>query len=127
MNYEILSGDCRDILRALPERSVQCIVTSPPYYGLRSYLPDGHADKAAEIGLEQSPDEYIAELVAVFHEARRVLRDDGILWLVIGDSYSSGGRDSYGTFKPDTKQAANPSIKSARRPRSPVGLNRRTS
>ena len=108
MNYEILSGDCRDILRALPERSVQCIVTSPPYYGLRSYLPDGHADKAAEIGLEKSPEEYIDELVAVFREARRVLRDDGILWLVIGDAYSSGNsgqrvRDSSGGFRSGLK------------------------
>jgi len=65
------------------------ICTSPPYFGLRSYLPNGHEDKAKEIGLEQTPDAYVAEMVAVFREARRVLRDDGTLWLNIGDSYAS--------------------------------------
>ena len=62
----------------LPEKSVQCCVTSPPYFYLRSYLPDGHPDKHLEIGLEQSPEEYVAEMVAVFREVKRVLRDDGV-------------------------------------------------
>jgi DNA modification methylase len=81
----ILVGDCRTVLRALPAESIQCCVTSPPYYGLRDY---GHEN---QIGLEQSPDAYVAELVAVFREVWRVLRDDGVLFLNIGDSYAAVG------------------------------------
>ena len=86
MSVRILTGDCRAVLADLPSESVHCIVTSPPYYGLRDY------GVAGQIGLEQTPDQYIAALVAVFHEARRVLRKDGTLWLNLGDSYTSGGR-----------------------------------
>lgn len=81
-------GDCREILQRLPGGSVQCCVTSPPYYGLRDYGCDG------QIGLEATPDEFVAELVAVFREVRRVLRDDGTLWLNLGDSYASAGGQS---------------------------------
>ncbi len=83
MTVTILHGDCRAILSTLPDCSVQCCVTSPPYYGLRDYGVDG------QIGLEPTPDEYVAEMVAVFREVRRVLRDDGTLWLNIGDSYNT--------------------------------------
>ncbi|MEI6475094.1 MAG: site-specific DNA-methyltransferase [Planctomycetota bacterium] len=93
MSTRILVGDCRLTLPTLPERSVRCCVTSPPYWGLRDY---GHGE---QIGLEQTPDAYVAELVAVFREVRRVLTDDGTLWLNLGDSYSSM-RDSKAT--PDT-------------------------
>ncbi|PWC10525.1 DNA-methyltransferase [Brenneria corticis] len=87
MSYQLHVGDCLESLRHLPEQSVHCCVTSPPYYGLRDY------GVAGQIGLEQTPDEYIAALVAVFRETRRVLRDDGTLWLNIGDSYAgTGGR-----------------------------------
>lgn len=86
MTITLLHGDCRDKLRDLADRSVQCIVTSPPYYGLRRYDVDGQ-----QIGLEQSPAEYVAALVAVFRECRRVLRDDGVLWVNLGDSYAAGG------------------------------------
>ena len=79
-------GDCREVLAKLPAESVQTCVTSPPYYGLRAYLPDGHPDKASEIGLEQSPAEYVAQLVDVFREVRRVLRTDGCVFLNLGDS-----------------------------------------
>lgn len=82
MSVRILTGDCREMLRSLPSESVQCIVTSPPYYGLRCY---GHEN---QIGLEPTPDEFVAALVSVFREARRVLRDDGTLWLNLGDSYA---------------------------------------
>jgi DNA modification methylase len=75
MNWEILEGDCREVLASLPERSVQTCVTSPPYFGLRDYGAEG------QIGLEPSPDEYVAGLVAVFREVHRVLRDDGTVWL----------------------------------------------
>ena len=80
-NATLHLGDCLDVLRTLPEASVQCCVTSPPYFGLRDY---GHAD---QIGLEQSPDEYVAKLVAVFREVRRVLKDDGTCWVNLGDTY----------------------------------------
>lgn len=73
----------------LADHSVHCVVTSPPYYGLRSY---GIGTENGEIGLEQTPDEYVANLVAVFQELRRVLRDDGTAWLNLGDSYAGNGR-----------------------------------
>jgi DNA modification methylase len=81
----ILRGDALAKLAELPAGSVHCCVTSPPYFGLRDYGCEG------QIGLEATPDAYVAELVAVFREVRRVLRDDGTLWLNIGDSYASGG------------------------------------
>lgn len=83
MSVSILNGDCRDVLRTLPDGSANCCVTSPPYFGLRDYGVDG------QIGLEQTPDAFVAEMVAVFREVRRVLRDDGTLWLNLGDSYAS--------------------------------------
>ena len=86
MNVKILIGDCRDVLRRLPDASVQCCVTSPPYFGLRDY------GVAGQIGLEPTPDAFVAEMVAVFREVRRVLRDDGTVWLNLGDSYSTDGR-----------------------------------
>jgi DNA modification methylase len=76
-------ADCRETLRGLPEQSVHTVVTSPPYWGLRDY---GTGD--AQIGLEDSPDEFVTQLVEVFREVRRVLRDDGTLWLNLGDSYA---------------------------------------
>jgi DNA modification methylase len=82
-------GDCRRILPTLPAESVDCVVTSPPYWGLRSYLPDGHPDKAQELGCEATPQEYVANLVAVFREVRRVLRRSGTVWLNLGDSYNN--------------------------------------
>lgn len=81
----IIVGDCRESLKTLPDASVQCCVTSPPYWGLRDY---GHPD---QIGNEPTPEEYVESLLAVFREVRRVLRDDGSLWLNLGDSYSSNG------------------------------------
>ena len=81
MSVSILVGDCRYLLRTLSKKSIQTCVTSPPYFGLRDYGVQG------QIGLEQTPDAYVAELVSVFREVRRVLRDDGTLWLNLGDSY----------------------------------------
>lgn len=91
MSVEIIVGDARQRLAELPEGSVHCGVTSPPYYGLRSYLRDDHPDKALEIGLEQTPEEFVEQLVVVFRALRRALRDDGSLWLNIGDSYATSG------------------------------------
>lgn len=82
MTVRVLIGDCRAKLAELPAESVHCVVTSPPYFGLRDYKVDG------QIGLEATPDAYMAELVAVFREVRRVLRDDGTVWLNLGDSYA---------------------------------------
>ena len=81
MTYTLHVGDCLETLRTLPDGAVHCVVTSPPYWGLRDY---GHA---GQIGLEQTPDEYVGRLVEVFREVRRVLRDDGTVWLNLGDSY----------------------------------------
>jgi len=81
---QILTGDCRAILPTLPAQSVQCCVTSPPYWGLRDYGTNG------QLGLEARPQEYIANMVGVFRAVGRVLRDDGTLWLNMGDSYAGG-------------------------------------
>ena len=83
MSVRILKGDCRAVLPTLERGSIQCCVTSPPYFGLRDY---GHAK---QIGLEETPDAYISALVEVFRGVRDVLADDGTLWLNIGDSYAS--------------------------------------
>ena len=93
MSVKILIGDCRNLLREMPEKSVHTCVTSPPYFGLRDYGMDD------QIGLEQTPEAFVAEMVAVFREVKRVLRDDGTLWLNLGDSYASY-RDGKAT--PDT-------------------------
>ena len=79
----IYQGCCLDVLPKLPEQSVHCCVTSPPYWGLRDYGVDG------QIGLESTPEEFIARMVEVFRAVKRVLRDDGTLWLNLGDSYNA--------------------------------------
>lgn len=157
MSVQILTGDCRDILPTLPGNSVQCVVTSPPYFGLRDYGtaqwdggdPEcGHSERAgqtvnlaksvystrggakkiaetpdiqyrdtcgkcgavridAQIGLEPTVDAYVAELVAVFREVRRVLRDDGVLWLNLGDSYNAQPGQRKTTDKAGPKQMSN--------------------
>lgn len=87
----IITGDSLDILPTLPAESIQCCVTSPPYWGLRDY------DHPAQIGAEASPDQYVANLVAIFREVRRTLRQDGTLWLNIGDGYArNGGTGNHG-------------------------------
>lgn len=92
---KLLQGHWVDVLNTLPDKSVHCCVTSPPYWGLRSYLPEGHPLKPLELGQEKTPDEYVAKLVAGFREVRRVLRDDGTLWVNLGDSYArQAGDDS---------------------------------
>jgi DNA modification methylase len=87
-NVQIFQGDCRDVLAQMPAESVDCVVTSPPYFNLRDYGIDG------QIGLEQTPDAYVAEMVSVFTGVWRVLKPEGTLWLNLGDSYNAynGGR-----------------------------------
>ncbi len=84
MSVRVIEGDCRAVLLTLPA-SVHCVVTSPPYWGLRDYGVGG------QIGLERTLHEYVAEMVAVFREVRRVLRDDGTLWLNLGDAFCGNG------------------------------------
>jgi DNA modification methylase len=88
MKATILLGDVRLRLQEIPDQTVQTCVTSPPYWGLRDYGHDG------QIGLEQSPEAYVAEMVEVFREVRRVLKNDGTLWLNLGDSYKPSGNGS---------------------------------
>jgi site-specific DNA-methyltransferase (adenine-specific)/site-specific DNA-methyltransferase (cytosine-N4-specific) len=83
---EIITGDCREVLKRFPDGEFQTCITSPPYWGLRDYGIDG------QIGAETRIDDYLSDLVAVFREVRRVLRADGTFWLNVGDSYTSGGR-----------------------------------
>jgi len=85
-SHRIIQGDCIEGLRTLPDASVHCCVTSPPYWGLRNYGHDG------QIGLEATPEAYVARMVEVFREVRRVLRDDGTCWVNLGDSYFGTGR-----------------------------------
>jgi DNA modification methylase len=90
---QIIQGDALAVLRQLPDTIAQCCVTSPPYWGLRDY------GVAGQIGLEQSTEEFITRLVAVFSEVRRVLRPDGVLWVNMGDSYAGTGK-RYAGYKP---------------------------
>ncbi len=156
-------GDALSVLRSLPDGLVQCVVTSPPYWGLRDYgtgeweggsetcdhvapsrqgTNGQRANRAhtqghvygevcgrcgavrldAQLGLEPTPDEYMAKMVEVFAEVRRVMRDDGTLWLNLGDSYTSGGRSDYGSISPNTKQASHANIKHTPRSQQPPGL-----
>ena len=102
----IYNMDCLKGLKQLPDNSINCCVTSPPYWGLRDYGVEG------QIGLEETPEEYVSKMVEVFREVRRVLRDDGTLWLNLGDSYTknksnNGGYSEKSTLlgftRPDTK------------------------
>jgi len=83
MRPEVLEGDVRKVLKTLDDESVQCVVTSPPYWGLRDYGVDD------QLGLEKTPEEYVENMVGVFQEVKRVLRKDGTVWLNLGDSYAS--------------------------------------
>src|SRR5215471_18677845 len=89
------TGDVRAVLPTLAADSVQCVVTSPPFFGLRSYLAGEHPDKALEMGGEPTPDDYVHELVAVFRDVRRVLRPDGTAWVELGDSYAGAGDSNH--------------------------------
>ena len=84
-NGRLLNCDVLEGLASLPDESVHCCVTSPPYWGLRDYGHDG------QLGLEATPEEYVQKMVTVFREVRRVLRKDGTLWINLGDSYNGSG------------------------------------
>ena len=112
MSTSILVGGALERLRELPDESVHCVVTSPPYWGLRSYEKD-----PGMIGLEPTFDAHLERLVAVFREVRRVLRSDGTLWLNYGDAYASGMRTQYATDRKYGHARAHDS-----RPPTPPGL-----
>ena len=97
MKNTILHGDALNILKSMKSGAINCIITSPPYYGLRDYGEEG------QLGLEKTPEEYVQKLVEILHEARRVLSDDGTLWLNLGDSYCGTGNK--GDYR-DPKYAA---------------------
>lgn len=86
----IYCGDALETLKTFPDECVQCVVTSPPYWGLRDYGVVG------QLGLEKTPEEYVAKMIEVFREVQRVLRKDGTLWLNLGDSYAAGGNGGQG-------------------------------
>lgn len=101
----ILQGDSLEVLKTLPDNIIDCCITSPPYFGLRDYGVEG------QIGLEETPEQYINKLVDIFHEVKRVLKDDGTLWVNIGDSYAGGaGRWGGSDFLSDKQISNNGSL-----------------
>jgi len=119
---KIYNMDCLEGLKQLPDNSINCCVTSPPYWGLRDYGCDG------QMGLESSPDEYVSKMVEVFREVKRVLRKDGTLWLNLGDSYAmkfGGGKGrKSGTTKAAVDEIEKPprEIPSGLKPKDLVGI-----
>lgn len=118
----ILVGDCRDVLRTLADESVHCVVTSPPYWGLRDY------GVAEQIGLERDIGTYVEKIVDVFREVRRVLRSDGTLWLNLGDSYAGSGRGGNPTEETSTLEGSQASqqasmVKRTRGSQLPAGFH----
>ena len=120
---EIIHGNCIEVLKSLDENSIDCCVTSPPYWGLRDYGVDG------QFGRESTPNEYIQKLIEVFREVRRVLKDEGTLWLNLGDSYcgsnSAGIEDNKaagkGSRKTVVKERPNKAVKGLK-PKDLVGI-----
>lgn len=106
MGVNIYQGDCLGVMRTMPNSSANCCVTSPPYFALRDYGCEG------QIGLEETPDAYVAKMVDVFREVKRVLRADGTLWLNLGDSYAGGG--NYRGVSTDTLTAKQGSNRASR-------------
>lgn len=127
--WEIREGDALERLREMPDESVHCCVTSPPYFGLRDYGVEG------QIGLESTPDEFVAALVAVFREVRRALRSDGTLWLNVGDGYAQyDGQGNlaeprapgqHGAFRVSPNLSAVAESRGPRRRSLPPGLKRK--
>lgn len=98
MKSELFIGDSLAVLKTLPDESVNCVVTSPPYWNLRNYDIEG------QLGLEPTPGEYISKMTAVFHEVKRILKNDGTCWINISDTYSGGGRGSGYSEKQDSNR-----------------------
>lgn len=114
---KIYQGDCLEVLKSLPDNCINSVVTSPPYFGLRDYGMD------AQIGLENTVSEYIQNLVRVFREIHRILRDDGTLWLNLGDSYAGSGKGATtDKVKPKHTYIPDPKGRESRLPKVPEGL-----
>ena len=111
-------GDTLDIMRTWPDACVHCIVTSPPYWGLRDYGVEG------QLGLEKTPGEYVAKMVEIFAEVKRVLRDDGTLWLNLGDSYAAhnSGNNGYTDNRTNRKERYAAGIPAGLKPKDLVGI-----
>ena len=91
-NHEVIVGNCIDVLSTMEAESIDCCVTSPPYWGLRDYGTD------EQLGLEKTPEEFVENMVKVFREVKRVLKNNGTLWLNLGDSYSGSGKGPAGNI-----------------------------
>lgn len=114
---EIYCGDALKVLKAFPDELVNCCMTSPPYYGLRDYGING------QIGLEETPEEYVEKLVTIFNEVKRVLKKDGTVWLVLGDSYAhSGGTGWTGLESKNWKQKSQPRHINNLKPKDLIGI-----
>lgn len=118
MQYTLLTGDAMEQLQTLPDCCVDVCVTSPPYYGLRDY---GMGDN--QIGLEKTPKDYVEKLVSVFREVKRVLKNDGVLWVNIGDSYNASG---HGRKADGTVHFSEKSAKQSTNAGSGIGLFKKT-
>lgn len=101
MGWKILNGKCQGILKNLPSSSVDCCVTSPPYWGLRDYKSED------QLGLEPTPEEYVRNITDIFDEIRRLLKPTGTLWLNLGDTYYGGGNNRGNTKEVNRKQKSN--------------------
>ena len=106
---KIYLGDALQVLNSIPDESINCCVTSPPYWGLRDYGVKG------QLGLEKTPDEYVEKIVEIFREVKRVLRKDGTLWLNLGDTYNQGTKGNSGILKGECKQLTNKGANDTRR------------
>ena len=112
-----LLGDCRGILETLPPASVNCVVTSPPYWGLRDYGIE------SQIGLEATPQEFVATMVEIFEQIKRILRHDGTLWLNLGDTYSQGSMTPHGGQRKNRDQTAMSGIiRNTMKPKNLLGI-----
>lgn len=119
---KIINSDALEALRTLPDSCCRTCITSPPYYGLRDYGADG------QVGLEDTPELYIENLVKIFREVRRALKDDGTLWVNIGDSYAASGkgRNRDGVFNEKAENNRRERTKTQRPDRDPVAAGLRT-
>ncbi|WP_025114411.1 DNA-methyltransferase [Lysinibacillus fusiformis] len=122
---KIYQGHCLEVLKTLPNESVNTVVTSPPYWGLRDYGVEG------QIGLENSVEEYVTALVEVFREIKRILRDDGTIWLNLGDAYAGSGKGAWSqkdkqkqVYVPDPKgnEAKINNVPTGLKPKDLIGL-----
>lgn len=115
-----MQGDCLTVLPTLPDKSINCCITSPPYWGLRDY---GNDD---QIGLEETPEQYVAKMVAVFREVKRVLKPEGTLWLNLGDSYAREGGNTPGVSRHWDGRHLDPGGQHDKRPNaSKIGLKQK--